>query len=117
MNPGVPTGPLVRPYTMTGGRTRTSATGLDMASIVVSTREYVDGDSLEPEHAAILQLCDTPISVAELSGRLDIPITVAKVLIGDLTAKGDLLAQAPLTTTDIPEMNLLQAVLDGIRRL
>jgi hypothetical protein len=110
-------GSLVRPYTMTGGRTRPAGSGLDMISIVVTTRERVDWTALEPEHAAILRLCRRPVSVAELSAQLDIPMTVVKVLLGDLIARGDVLARAPLPPAELPELTLLQAVLDGIRRL
>ncbi|GAB3450987.1 hypothetical protein GCM10027570_26720 [Streptomonospora sediminis] len=110
-------GPLVRPYTVSGGRTRPAESGLDMISIVVATREQIDWGALEPEHAAILRLCDRPVSVAEVSAHLDLPMTVVKVLLGDLIANGDLLARAPMPASDPPHMNVLQAVLDGIRRL
>ncbi|MDA2814653.1 DUF742 domain-containing protein [Nocardiopsis sp. RSe5-2] len=111
-------GPLVRPYTMTGGRTRPAAgAGLDMISIVVAARERVDWGELQPEHARILRRCRTPVSVAELSAQLDIPITVVKVLVGDLVAAGDVAARAPAPAADHPEAHVLQAVLDGIRRL
>ncbi|GAA3765397.1 hypothetical protein HDA32_001687 [Spinactinospora alkalitolerans] len=110
-------GPLVRPYTMTGGRTRPVDTGLDMISVVVATRRHVDQVALEPEHASILDLCRRPVSVAEISAHLDIPLTVVKVLLSDLISKGDVLARAPLPAAELPQMNVLQAVLDGIRRL
>nr|WP_246437710.1 DUF742 domain-containing protein [Lipingzhangella halophila] len=102
---------------MTGGRTRAHGDGLDMISIVVAAQGSVDWDALEPEHAAILRLCRSPISVAELSAQLDIPMTVVKVLLGDLITKGDVLTREPMPAADLPEMNVLQAVLDGIRRL
>nr|WP_255430103.1 DUF742 domain-containing protein [Streptomonospora sp. PA3] len=110
-------GPLVRPYTVTGGRTRPVEAGLDMISIVVATRERRDWGALEPEHAAILRLCDRPVSVAELSAQLDLPMTVVKVLLSDLIADGDILARAPMPASEPPHMSVLQAVLDGIRRL
>src|SRR5690625_3787955 len=116
-HPGTETGPLVRPYTMTGGRTRAQGETLDMISIVVATRASVDLGALEPEHATILRLCRAPISVAELSALLDIPMTLVKVLLGDLITKGDVLTREPIPAADLPQMNVLHAVLDGIRRL
>ncbi|WP_312862741.1 DUF742 domain-containing protein [Streptomonospora salina] len=110
-------GPLVRPYAVTGGRTRPAEAGLDMISIVVATRERVDWGALEPEHAAILRLCERPVSVAELSAQLDLPMAVVKVLLGDLISDGVVLARAPMPASDPPHMSVLQAVLDGIRRL
>lgn len=110
-----PVGPLVRPYTMTRGRTRQS-TGprLDLVTLVVTARDLGERDR-EPEQEAILRLCRRPISVAEISARLDIPLTVVRVLLGDLLADGDVRTRAAMTR--LPEKNILQAVLDGIRRL
>ncbi|MCP3013450.1 DUF742 domain-containing protein [Nocardiopsis dassonvillei] len=110
-----PSGQLVRPYTMTGGRTR-PRTGprLDLVTIVVAAADRGDREG-EPEQQAILSLCRRPISVAEISARLDIPLTVVRVLLGDLLADGDVRTRAPMT--QLPEKKVLQAVLDGIRRL
>ncbi|WP_425567699.1 DUF742 domain-containing protein [Salinactinospora qingdaonensis] len=110
-------GPLVRPYTMTGGRTRFAEQQLDMISVVMAVEDNIDWDTLEPEHVAILELCATPMSVAELSAHLDLPLRVTKVLLGDLIDKEAVLTRAPLPTAELPDMNVLQAVLDGIRRL
>jgi len=71
----------------------------------------------DPELQAILTLCRRPISVAEISARLDIPLTVVKVLLGDLVAEGDVHTRAAMPVTQLPEKKVLQAVLDGIRRL
>ncbi|WP_374058238.1 DUF742 domain-containing protein [Marinitenerispora sediminis] len=110
-------GPLVRPYAMTGGRTRPDRAELDMITVVVAARRPPDTVGLEPEHLAILDLCTGPVSVAEVSAHLDIPLTVVKVLVSDLIARGAMLARAPLPTAQLPEKHVLQAVLDGIRRL
>jgi hypothetical protein len=110
-----PAGQIVRPYTMTGGRTRPrSGPRLDLVTIVVAAADRGDREG-EPEQQAILGLCHRPISVAEISARLDIPLTVVRVLLGDLIADGDVRTRAPMT--QLPEKKVLQAVLDGIRRL
>ncbi|MEV2278826.1 DUF742 domain-containing protein [Nocardiopsis sp. NPDC049922] len=113
-----PGGSLVRPYTMTRGRTRPSDCGprLDMITIVVAARGR-DERPLEPEQREIMRLCRRPISVAEISARLDVPLTVVKVLLGDLVAEGDVRTRAAVPVTQLPEKKVLQAVLDGIRRL
>ena len=119
VNPGdAPGGPLVRPYTMTRGRTRpgSEGRGLDLITIVMAARDRVDRPR-DPELQAILTLCRRPISVAEISARLDIPLTVVKVLLGDLVAEGDVRTRATAPVTQLPEKKVLQAVLDGIRRL
>lgn len=113
-----PAGPLVRPYTMTRGRTRPrdGAARLDMITIVMAAHEPGTG-SLEPEQEAILWLCRKPLSVAELSARLDLPLTVVKVLVSDLVTRGDVHTRAAVPVAQLPEKKVLQAVLDGIRRL
>ncbi|WP_370013468.1 DUF742 domain-containing protein [Nocardiopsis sp. Huas11] len=113
-----PSDPLVRPYTLTRGRTRPRSAGpaLDMITIVVAARDREE-HHLEPEYKEILRLCHRPISVAEISARLDIPMTVVKVLLGDLVAEGDVRTRAAVPVTRLPEKKVLQAVLDGIRRL
>ncbi len=119
VNPGdAPAGPLVRPYTMTKGRTRPGAEGrgLDLITIVMAASDRSDR-SRDPELQAILALCRRPISVAEISARLEMPLTVVKVLLGDLVAEGDVHTRAAMPVTQLPEKKVLQAVLDGIRRL
>ncbi|MDE3724331.1 DUF742 domain-containing protein [Nocardiopsis sp. N85] len=119
LSPGeTPEGSLVRPYTMTRGRVRPTGTGprLDLITIVVTARERRE-HALEPECRAILDLCRRPISVAEISARLDIPLTVVRVLLGDLLADGDIRTRAAVPAARLPEKKVLQAVLDGIRRL
>ena len=113
-----PAGPLVRPYTITKGRTRPPTEGgrLDMITIVMAVGDH-DGRPQDPERQEILDLCRRPISVAEVSARLDIPLTVVRVLLGDLIAQGDVRTRADTPMTKLPEKKVLQAVLDGIRRL
>ncbi|TDQ48005.1 DUF742 domain-containing protein [Actinorugispora endophytica] len=110
-------GSLVRPYVMTWGRERSDTVQLDMISVVIAARGEVDEMSLEPEQLAILDLCRRPLSVAEVSAHLDVPVAVVKVLLGDLIARGHVLARAPYTTQSPVSRDVLQAVLDGIQRL
>ncbi|MBR8744591.1 DUF742 domain-containing protein [Nocardiopsis sp. MG754419] len=119
VRPGdAPAGPLVRPYTITKGRTRPSAEGggLDLITIVRAVEGHGERPR-GPERQAILDLCRRPISVAEISARLDIPLTVVRVLLGDLITQGAVRTRAATPMTKLPEKKVLQAVLDGIRRL
>ncbi|MFC7327608.1 DUF742 domain-containing protein [Marinactinospora rubrisoli] len=110
-------GPLVRPYVMTWGRQRSDTVQLDMISVVIAARADVDEMSLEPEQVDILSLCRRPLSVAEVSAHLDVPVAVVKVLLSDLIGRGYVLARAPYTTESPVSRDILQAVLDGIQRL
>jgi len=112
-------GPLVRPFALTGGRASSQHLWLDMITLVTTVR--ADGEALvaNRESAEILRMCHhRPLSVAEVAARLDVLLAVAKVLIGDLIDAGLLASHStPSTTAAEPDMNLLQAVLDGVRRL
>ena len=110
-------GPLVLPYAMTRGRTRPANRDLDMITLVVSTRDEIDPVALDPDYLTILEMCHNPISVAELSAHMDVPIVVVKVLLSDLIERGEVFARNPALDVRAPDMKLLQAVLDGVRRL
>ncbi|MEU3016389.1 MULTISPECIES: DUF742 domain-containing protein [unclassified Nocardiopsis] len=115
---GEEAGPLVRPYVIAQGRDHADAVQLDMISVVIAAkRAQVDEMALEPEQLRILELCRRPLSVAEVSAHLDIPVAVVKVLLSDLLNRGLALARAPYTAKSPVSRDVLQAVLDGIQRL
>ncbi len=64
-------GRLVRPYTVSNGRTRPT-TALDLLSQVMATGATPLG-YLGPEHAQALDLCRAPVSVAEIAAHLKLP--------------------------------------------
>lgn len=106
-------GPLIRPYTVTAGRTR-PAVRLDMLSLVVAT-----GDAqanLDPEHARALALCRAPTSVAEVAAHLRLPVAVTKVLLADLVHWRAMTTRAPRPAADLTDRDLLEKLLDGLQR-
>lgn len=110
-------GPLVRPYAMTRGRTRPATSHLELTTQVVASRGGVDHTALAPEHLEILELCQRPLSVAEVAAYVDVPLVVVKVLLSDLIERGDIFARSPARAGEVPDRKLLQAVLDGVRAL
>ncbi|MBP2330862.1 hypothetical protein JOF56_011247 [Kibdelosporangium banguiense] len=110
-------GPLVRPYAMTRGRTRPANRDLNMITLVVAVKDEIDAVALDADYVAILELCRNPMSVAELAAHMDVPIVVVKVLLSDLVERGEVIARNPARDVRVPDMKLLQAVLDGVRRL
>ena len=109
----------VRPYALTGGRTR-SKVELSMETLVRSNARGLSARyELQAEEARILDLAREPISVAEISAHLGVVLGVARVLVGDLVAAGRLDRNAPAEPT-VPEyrdVKLLGRVLDGLRTL
>ncbi|MFI6865727.1 DUF742 domain-containing protein [Nocardia sp. NPDC050406] len=111
-------GPLVRPYARTGGRTMGAAHDLDMLTVVHSRYGAPPLRRVEPEYAEIVRLCQLPLSVAEVSASLRLPLAVTKILVGDLISDGNLNFRAPVSPETAPgDLNVLRAVLDGIRKL
>jgi len=110
-------GPLVRPYAVTRGRTRTNVYGLDLITLVCTIPSSADDSGLEPECVRILRLCRHPMSVAEVSARMNLPLAVVKVLLGDLIEQKRLIFRSAAPSSEIPQKQVLQAVLDGIRKL
>lgn len=110
-------GPVVRPYAMTGGRTEPARGNFDLISLVVSTRRTSGKVGLGPEHRTIIKLCQSPLSVAEISAYLDLPLGVVRVMLGDLLDKGLILAREPQTATQPPPEHVFEAVINGLRSL
>ena len=113
------TGPLVRLYTVTRGRTRDTYPELGMITLVVAVHGTLRIRRAEREYLEIVRLCQTPQSVAEVAAILKLPLTLAKILIGDLVADGHLITRsaAALPPSDLAELDLLRTVLNGIRQL
>ncbi|MFT7598169.1 MAG: hypothetical protein ACI8TP_001090 [Acidimicrobiales bacterium] len=108
----------VRPYLLTGGRTR-SAVDLPMEALVQSTPDGTARlPTLDHERRRIVQLCGQPQSIAEVSAHLNIHLQVARVLVGDLVSEGLVATHTASTeSSDRPDLQLLERVLDGLQTL
>jgi hypothetical protein len=115
--------PLVRPYTITGGRTAPERDDLTLITLVTAISDDGSGRALrgmQPEHHTVLALCERPLSVAEVAAALNLPVSVTKILIGDLIEAGRMRARPPLAFAQaggFPDMRILEAVRDGLREL
>lgn len=109
----------VRPYLLTGGRTR-SVIDLPLEAQVRTTDEgdRRGVDSHAPEQRAIIELCLQAHSVAEISALLDMHLQVARILVGDLVNDG-LVATSTANpqSNERPDLRLLERVLDGLQSL
>ncbi|WP_242902881.1 DUF742 domain-containing protein [Actinomadura terrae] len=112
------TGPMVRPYVMTSGRIEPTRGRFDLITLVVAEGPEPEGAiGLGPEHLAIIRLCQSVLSVAEITGRLDLPVATVRVLLGDLFDKGFVSLQEPEPEADMHDIRLYKAVIDGLRAL
>ena len=116
-------GPLVRPYAMTGGRTRPGPTGVrfDLIALVTlaGTARGTDDDAmLGPEHRTLIELCRPETqSVAELAAGADLPVGVVRVLLGDLMERGRVTVSRPVPPAQLPDERILREVIEGLRAL
>ncbi|HKS45702.1 MAG TPA: DUF742 domain-containing protein [Amycolatopsis sp.] len=110
-------GPVGRPYTVTRGRTRTDKIGLDLLTLVVAVTSSADAARLPPEYARMVRLCQQPLSLAEIAAYVELPLPVVKVLIGDLIEQRHVIFRTAVPLAPAADERILQAVLDGIRRL
>ena len=122
----------VRPYTLTGGRTRfghvllvetfvcaTAPAALDAAE---TRKELTNGNltsRVMPEMLAIVELCRRMRTVAEIAALLHMPLGVVRVLLSDLADQGKIRVYGTGTGhgTGRPNRALLERVLSGLRRL
>jgi hypothetical protein len=110
-----------RPYTVTGGRTRPAHDELELETLVQTVTgidEQLAG--LGREQRSIAALCREAVSVAEISGRLDLLLGVTRVIVGDMALQGLVLLyrpQATVSEADPPPVELLERVLDGLRNI
>ena len=110
---------LVRPYTLTAGRTDTS---VDLPlEAPVQTLQAALAHQWPPNDMRdkIIQLCIESPSVAEISARLDLPLGVARVLVGDLVMSGYLRVHRTLTdrSTRDERRELIGRTLRGLKAL
>jgi hypothetical protein len=102
---------FVRPFVITGGRTRAADTSLRMETMVQTVGK--PRDDLNFEKARIVDECYEPISIAEIAAGLGVPLGVAMVIVGDLVDDGC------LETTDPVEIELstLTRMIERVRAL
>ncbi|MFB7947325.1 DUF742 domain-containing protein [Kitasatospora phosalacinea] len=108
----------VRPYVITGGRTRANRDVLEFESLL----RTVPGVAVDPmvvnrEQLAVLEMCRELLSVAEVAAHLGLPISVLKVLVGDLWELGAVQVLPPARPAERAPLALIEEVLVGLRQL
>ena len=110
---------LVRPYTLTAGRTDTTVDLPLEAPLQTLQSALFHEWPPNDVRGKIVQLCVQSPSLAEVSSRLDLPLGVVRVLVGDLVTQGHLRVHTTLgdsTTTD-QRRELIGRTLRGLRAL
>ncbi|MER6434068.1 DUF742 domain-containing protein [Streptomyces sp900105245] len=116
---------MVRPFTITGGRTSPQQDDLTLITLVTTIPDppsdpWHDPPRMQPEHRTLLDLCERPTAVAEVAASLSLPLHLTRILLSDLIASGRMrvLPQVPFTqAADSAALALLHAVRDGLRKI
>ncbi|MFG1922484.1 DUF742 domain-containing protein [Cryptosporangium sp. NPDC048952] len=104
---------FVRPFVLTGGRTQPRHDGLRIETQLHATPQALSAP-LRFESRRIVELCQAPQSLADLSAALRAPLAVVRILVDDLVTEGHLLIDEPLT--DVSPA-LMRRIRDRVRAL
>lgn len=114
--PPRPDRPLIRPYILTSGRTRPRHELAVHTLILTTERGRAATGGLLSEWDTICRLCETAQSVAEVSALLEVPLSVARVVIDDMEYEG--LIEIVASAHDSSEsVDVLTRILEGLREL
>lgn len=109
----------VRPYSLTGGRTRfTQILHVEtfVAALDTKVSEPQQPDRM-PEMPAIVEVCRRMRTIAEIAALLKLPLGVVRVLVSDLADQGRIRIYGTGHGSGRPDRALLERVLSGLRRL
>lgn len=105
---------LVRPFIMTGGRTRAGRRDLRVETMLQTVGDHVPL-GLPSEQEDMLRLCLEPQSVAEVAAKLHLVVGVVQVIAGDLIA-ADLVAVHHTDPVEI-ELDMLTKMIERVRAI
>ncbi|MEV6652268.1 DUF742 domain-containing protein [Streptomyces sp. NPDC051219] len=113
------TGPMLRPYTVTRGRTRPAAEHVvDLLSQVTAVGAGGQEQRLDHARSSLLDLVRrSPRPVAEIAADADLPLTVVRVLLVDLVEAGLIRISAPVAHEAMSDPVLLREIVDRLREL
>ncbi len=113
---GAPSGghDFVRPFIMTGGRTRSDRRDLRVETMLQSTVDIVPMD-LHSEQELVLRLCVEPQSLAEVAAKLGLVLGAATVIASDLIAQ-ELLDVHHTDPVEI-ELDMLTKMIERVRAI
>ena len=107
----------VRPYALTGGRTRPTHDTLEIEALVSTTSVREQAPKLTVEQRAIAVLCHDLLSIAEVSAKLQLPLGVVRVLVRDMADEHLVMVHRPAHAGDRPDLALLERVLYGLHTI
>ena len=105
--------PIVRPFMLTGGRTRPLQDGLRVETLLRAVPAALSAP-LRFESRRIVELCQQVMSIADVSVALKVPLGVVRVIVADLVTDGYLRIEEQLGELPIA---LIERIRDRVRAL
>jgi uncharacterized protein DUF742 len=114
-----PRGRLIRPYTVTRGRTEPTCDIAMEAILTTTSRGKSEAAFAGRDKHRIANLCaGKALSLAEIASYTQVPLGVARVLVADMASEGLLAMHDSGPPQDYEQwMDLLEGVLHGLREL
>ena len=103
---------VVRPFLLTGGRTRPVQDGLRIETLLFAQPAALSAP-LRFEARQIVQLCQRPVSIADLAVAMRVPLGVVRVLVADLLVEGYLRREEQAELS----IELIERIRDRVRAL
>ena len=103
---------FLRPFILTEGRTRPLQEGLRIETQILAMPSALAAP-LQYEPRRIVELCQRPLSVAEVATGLGVPLGVARVLIADLAAANLVALRRPVDLA----VHVIERIRDLVREL
>lgn len=103
---------VIRPFLLTGGRTRPAREDLRVESLIQSLVGATT-ETLRFEARRIVEICRDPTSIAELSAALRVPLGVVRVLVSDLAAEG----RVSVVQHEQLSIQMMERIRDRVRAL
>ncbi|GAB1692240.1 DUF742 domain-containing protein [Krasilnikovia sp. M28-CT-15] len=104
---------VVRPFMLTGGRTQPLQDGLRIETQLHAAPAALSAP-LRFESRRIVELCQVPMSIADLAVGLKVPLGVLRVIVADLVTDGYLRVEQQLGELPI---ELIERIRDRVRAL
>lgn len=111
---GAPGHDVVRPFVMTGGRTRTDRRDLRLETVLHALVDEPPRD-LPSEQVELLRRCVEPISVAEAASTLGLVVGVVQIIAGDLIDQA--LIEVHQTDPVEIELDMLTKMIERVRAI
>lgn len=109
-------GGALRPYVITRGRARAAHARLGLDTLLTALAgEHELPVSATGEERTLVRLCARPTALAEAAARLGLAVGLVRVLVSDLIGSGRMSARDGDRSR--PDTQLLQEVLNGLRRM